>query len=198
MKVQLTESAITLRQFKTLINDGTFKVDFSSTTALCFDQVLDLARFLDKYECQFVVRDFIGTLRKKIVGHGGWPSLLFFLSGLILGRPELCPEALNQPASSWQGYSRLWHPKDLKSEEAYCLHPRGIPLYIRDTIPADYILALALARVPFRVGPEGYSLRLGDRFKEVLQVLGDERKSAAEPASKKVKRERRDTSPAPE
>lgn len=68
-KLQLSESTTTLQQFRQLINDHTFQVNTSSTTSH-FDQVLDLARFLDKYDCEYVLAISSRPCERAPIAHG--------------------------------------------------------------------------------------------------------------------------------
>lgn len=191
-KVQLEESSIVLRQFKQLVSGRKFGVVKGSKVTF-FDQVLNLARFLDKYECELAIHHYVETLQRNIIERK-WPDLLLFLSGVIFDRSELCTKAVDMPAYPWSHYDQAWHPKGVKEDDLYSLHPVGMPLHLRDMIPADYTLALALTGMLYRPqygGNEGSSDLYGVDFSGILSDLEEQRKPAeGKPKRKKLKRTR--------
>lgn len=140
LKVQLDEKAITLKQFEKFIDTETFTHAASEGFCL-FDQVLAFVRFLDKYQCDRALRHFLVDLEAKVQTE--WPALLLFMSGVYLGKLELCIRALDAPARrrTSEGLNTWPRGMDLR-KVGYSLDPDIIPYHILEAMPLPHLLAL--------------------------------------------------------
>lgn len=169
-EVRLDEKAVTIRQFKEIIDTREFKTK-EKTELLPFDQVLALMRFLDKYDCDHASARFFEILERNV--KGDWPSLLLFLCGVHLDRPALCRKALDSPVYNWEQYSEHIRPAGVENESHYCLNPRGIPYHFLLTLPFNYAIALGMTGVMSTVGysVEGKINLYGSEFVDALQSI---------------------------
>lgn len=104
-EVQLDEKAITIKQFREIINSRAFQTVEAQELSQ-FDQALALLRFLDKYECDHAKIYLLEIVEKLIEkkNQQKWPPLLLFLCGAHSNQPTLCEKALNAPVYAWNMY----------------------------------------------------------------------------------------------
>lgn len=158
-EVTLEARAVTIRHFLQMVGSG--KPTFTKIDDFEYmDQVVELAAFLDKYQCHaalYMFFHYIKTIEPVA-------PLLLFMVGVRLQRPQVCSEALDQSPQSWQSYSCKvytgsvsWKtpkfvqdfdklqrtpraPVDLDSQ---MLLPQAIPCNLFLSFPPEYAWALA-------------------------------------------------------
>lgn len=176
LRVELDESYETLEDFKELIDTGALspwgldhEIDF-------FQQILNLAAFLDKYDCSRALNDLIRFLKEGVRGSkscetGDLPPLILFAVGARLDQSELCEMALDLPRGGWGRYADWAYPFHLGLDlNLNTLHPHGIPYRILSEMPFDYMLALTLLNMPSTLKEKGTDRR-GEDFARVLKTI---------------------------
>lgn len=158
-EVTLEARAVTIGHFLQMVRSG--KPTFTEIEDFEYmDQVVELAAFLDKYQCDaalYMFFHFIRTIEPVA-------PLLLFMVGVRLQRPRVCSEALDQSPQSWQSYCRKAYSRDgfwktpkfvqdfqkIKQTppapvalDSQMLLPQAIPCSLFLSLPPEYAWALA-------------------------------------------------------
>lgn len=159
-RIQLDESAKTIRHFLKLATEGSSWFDTDSSEAADYAQVVDLVHFLTKYECEAA----IGHLKQcvvafpvdKITHH----ATLRMLAGMHLAMPAACAAILRAHPDLFKGLCHVY--PDSRNI------PDMMPLDVFQLIPLKYLWAIVAAyrhgTGTASVSSRGTCLDLGERF----------------------------------
>lgn len=200
-EVTLESRAATICHFLQMVRDGKPKFEKMDDFEY-MDQIVELATFLDKYQCNaalYMFFHFIKTVKPV-------PPLLLFLVGVRLNRPNLCSQALDQPPKSWVDLTALpespnfhrrkeyWKtpkfvqqhvpgertPQHPHSVEVDMLLPQAIPCTLFMSFPPEYAWALTIGASSPKPQQRG-SQCSGDTFLKLLKVAKEARAAGGEP-----------------
>lgn len=163
----LDSRAATILSFLHIVQDGLPR--FTPVDNFEFiDQVVDMAVFLDKYECNAAMNIFLNFI--KVLEPV--PPLMLFLVGVRLRRPDICGEACDLPPQSWGSLTKEstrrttrrsrnldhwkvpnfgkdqrttgWNSTTPQSLDIDMLLPQAIPCTMYLSFPPEYAWALAM------------------------------------------------------